>query len=117
LKELNLKDTSINLIEELQKSTALNPPYIRGELTQSDFWLEGLNLTLLNIDLVPNNSSVESFDNYTKSFLLCKMKRYLSNFTLVNLPRNQNCDSFVYFIYRRKDFGANWEYQAPVCYR
>lgn len=120
LKELNLKESSINLVGEFQKDTGVDPPYTRDidEQALSNFWLEGLNLTLLTVDLMPRNDSIYRIDNYTKSFLICKIMHYLSNTTLVHLPRDQECDSLVYFVYRRKNFDIpNWEYHTPICYR
>lgn len=129
LRELHLKDTQVRLLGSLAKD-GTEPPYaswlnsIKNKKAQ-DVWLNGLNLSLLNIDSNVNNDEFahKKFDMLTGSWppdpLLCKLMRYMPDTTLLNLQRNQTCNCLVYLVYRRKEFPTytKWEYKAPFCYR
>ena len=104
LNEIDLKETSIRLIETVDEDQALK--------SRKGVWLDGLNLTLLHIDL-------KDFDAL-KNTSMCALSRYLPASTLVSSAHpNQQCNCLVYFIYRGKHFPhiSNWERKAPACYR
>lgn len=127
LKELNLKDTQIRLLDAFRQDGII-PPYLH-ELKESyntrkrDVWIENLDLELLNIDsnAINEEFSFKNFHTNTSSqnLVMCKFLRYVSSNTLVNLQRNQTCNCLIYFIYRNKEFPlyTRWEYKAPFCYR
>jgi len=115
LTELHFKDTAINLVEQIYENGS-DPPYSKQlsrpeQQKNKDFWLDGLNLTLLTIDYL---ELPESWDH---SVILCKFLRYIPETFLVNLQHDQECNSLVYLIYRSKNFSKNWEYRTPACYR
>lgn len=113
LKELNLKETNISLIEAVLND-GIEPPYIKYKnSSNSNIWIDGLNLIQLNID-----SSINTlhFENQANNITICKLMRYLSPNVLVNLNRNQTCNCLVYFIFKNKNL-SNWEYKTPSCYR
>ena len=124
LRELHLKDTVVKLIDTLIED-GIEPPYTTTMLDMlrnyenNHVWLDGLNLTVLNMDSSASNEqfSFKTFDNTSKNSLMCKVLRYLAPTTLVNLQRNQTCNCLVYLVYRHKEFKASWEYVAPYCYR
>ncbi len=110
LAEIHLKDTAINLVEQIQENGS-DPPYPKKpEQNSSHFWLDGLNLTILNI----NNLDLPATNQH---LILCKFLRYIPETVLVYLNRDQECNSLVYLIYRSKKFPKNWEYRTPACYR
>lgn len=116
LKELHLKNTGINLVEDLYHNVD-DPPYhnFYGENISSTFWLNNLNLSLLSIDYL--NIPTEMHNQLNTSFIMCKFFRYIPKTSLVILQADQECNCFVYFIYQQKMFIKNWEYRTPTCYR
>lgn len=105
LKEINLKDTSIEILQSIYDGSS---------------WLKNLNLELLNLDSYSAHIdfSIKKFDDYGLKFLMCKILDTISRNTLINLQRNQSCNCLIYFIYLEKNFSmSNWEHKTPFCYR
>ena len=124
LRELHLKDTQVRLVDSLDED-GVEPPYLPHQVAAHKFneiWLDGLNLTLLNLESSSNADqfgAAAAMNESAPRRMMCKMARHVPAHTLVNLQRHQACTCMVYLLYRRKEFPLfpRWEFKTPFCYR
>ncbi len=116
LKDLNLKETNISLLETVLND-GVNPPYIQNvNWKNATIWLDGLNLTYLNIETKAKQFETTHNNN---NLTICKLIRYIPSTTLIIMHRNQKCTCLIYAIYYRNRINfKHLDYlKTPVCYR
>jgi hypothetical protein len=114
LKDLNLKETNISLLDTVLND-GINPPYVQNiNWKNKTIWLDGLNLTYLNIE-----TKAKQFETNNNILAICKLIRYIPSTTLIIMHRNQKCTCLIYAIYYRNRINfKHLDYlKTPVCYR